>query len=109
MPEEVADGAERGGPDRGTGEVVCGEAPRVHRRDAGDERDEHSHNGHEPAEENGARAMALEEAMRAMQRASASMSAAREEARAPAAEVERGHRAAGRRERRDDEDEHERQ
>src|SRR3954467_8929028 len=100
MPEEVADGAERGGPDRGAGEVVRGEAPRVHRRDAGDERDEHSHNRHEAAEEDGARAVALEEAMRAMQRAGSAVGAPREETGAPAAEVEGGHRAACRRERR---------
>ena len=94
MSEEVADGAEGAGPDGGAGEVEEREAARVHRRDAGDERDEHSHNRHEAAEKHGARAMALEEAVGALERAGAAVGAPCEKARAAAAEIEGGHRTA---------------
>src|SRR5689334_13518301 len=80
MAEEVADGAERGRPDGGPGEVEESEAAPCHRRDAGDERDEHSHNGHEAPEQDGAGAVALEEAMRAVERAGAAVGATGEKA-----------------------------
>src|SRR5439155_1241071 len=79
VPEEVADGAERRCPDRGTGDIEQREAPRVHLRDTGDERYEHSHDRNESAEEDRARAVTGEEAVGALERPRATVGVALEE------------------------------
>ena len=109
MAKEVPDGAKHGCPDRGAREVKEHETADVHRRDAGNERDEHSHNRNEAAEQNRAGAVPLEEVTGPDERAAAAVCVAGDERGAATAEIERGGRPRGRRQCRDEEHERERQ
>jgi hypothetical protein len=109
VAEEIADGAERAGPDRRAGKIVERKAASIHVRDAGNDRDEHSHNGHEAAEKHSAGAVSLEKAVGARERVIAAVGAARDERRTAAAEIVRGRRPSSRRQRRDDKNKRERQ